>query len=155
MYKSQPRRSSTCVKFGNDPDRDPECMTSHPVLGFLAISRKIFVVETSSQREKIRLSILLRLVCVRLRRVSIGFSLWRHQISDTYHSDIENCKFIPIALKCLWHIARPVRSIPWKFYEASFKTQVVTNVWNWTFSPSLSMGEFIGHFMHIMWVNIS
>ncbi len=48
MPKSQPRCFSTCVKFGNDPGRDPECMTSHPVLGFSAISRKLFVVETSS-----------------------------------------------------------------------------------------------------------
>ncbi len=41
------RRVSATVKFGEDLDHDPEVMTSLPVFDFSAISRKLFVVETS------------------------------------------------------------------------------------------------------------
>ncbi len=41
------RNASELVKFGEDPDHDPELMTSCPVFVFCVKSRKLFVVETS------------------------------------------------------------------------------------------------------------
>ncbi len=69
------RNVSELVKFGEDPDHDPELMTSCPVVVFLVQTRKLVVVETSGYDHSIPRRILDQSGWVPFISVRVDFSL--------------------------------------------------------------------------------
>ncbi len=70
--------SSILLEGDPDPDPDRDSMTSFPVFGLSAISRELFIVETSGYQNWIPHWILDQIGWVRSPSVMIDFSLWRH-----------------------------------------------------------------------------
>ena len=124
------------LDFGENPSDNSHVVTSHIFLCFFAISRKLFIIETSdfhfgNPRQNLHM-----MSCFQFLAVIILFSLWRHEHCDIYiiKKYFYNSKYSD--LQFLQSLERSIRSTFVRYLDDISKIYDVTDVQISNFYPN-------------------